>query len=150
MNRFFCTIPGDPRGKGSVRVYNRHAVKDAKTESYMGRAIFAMTEARAGTPTRDGVFDVEINAYLRRPASLIPKARARTEQPPAGAFPAWCKPDADNIAKIILDCLTQSGVINDDKRVAVLVVRKWWAPVDGDVRVDVVVEQLFVGWPPCP
>ena len=146
---FRCHIAGDPRGKGSVRVYNRRAVKDAATESYMARCIFAMRAARAGAPPLTGALALEITAYLRRPLALVPKVgpRVRATQPPFGAFPAWVKPDVDNIAKIIADSLTQAGVIEDDARIAHLVVGKWWAPVGGEVGVDVWVARVAGAWP---
>lgn len=138
---FRCVIPGDPRGKGSVRVGRGFAYKDGPTEAYMGTCILFMRAAKTGAAL-GGPLSVTIEAFVRRPQSLIPKAKARTPQPPSIAFPCTAKPDVDNIAKIILDSLTQSGVIVDDKGIASLTVRKWYAAVGTDPAVFVTVSTL--------
>lgn len=132
-------VPGDPRGKGSVRVGKWGAYKDEKTENYMGTCILFMRRAWAGRPAIEAPSQVDIVAVLRRPKSLIPRAKARTPQPPAGEFAAPCKPDPDNIAKGALDSLVQAGVLVDDCRVVALSVRKVYAAVGSEpcLRVSV-------------
>jgi Holliday junction resolvase RusA-like endonuclease len=120
------TIPGDPFGKGSVRVGRFGAFKDKKTDDYMTRAIIAAQVAWGGKAPMDGPVSVRIDAYLRRPKYLIPNPQSRKPQPPTEAFPSTKKPDVDNIAKGILDALTQAGVITDDSNVVRLAVEKWW------------------------
>jgi Holliday junction resolvase RusA-like endonuclease len=137
---FACTIPGDPRGKGSVRVYNGRAMKDPKTADYMARASLAMHEAHGGRPPIHEPTSVRIVAYLARPMALVPKERSRVPQPPAGAFAAPAKPDLDNLAKCLLDSLTQAGVIVDDCRVVELHMTKLYVAVGEAPRVDVRVE----------
>ena len=135
---FTATIPGDPRGKGSVRVYNGHAMKDAKTAEYMTRAILAFQVAASDWTRLDGPWWVDLRVTIERPARLIPKAKARTPQPPAAAFVAPCKPDSDNIAKAVLDALVQAGIVADDKACVSLRVRKFYVAVGGapEVRVS--------------
>ena len=41
------------------------------------------------------------------------------------------KPDADNAAKAVLDCLTEIGVWPDDALVSVLLVEKWYGFTPG-------------------
>ena len=139
MTPFHVVIPGDPRGKGSVRVGRGFAYKDAKTENYMATCILFARLAWRGRPAIAEPTSIQIVAVLRRPKSLIPKARARTPQPPAGEFYAPAKPDLDNCAKSILDSLVQAGVIVDDCRVVRLDVSKVYAAVgaDPEVRVSV-------------
>jgi Holliday junction resolvase RusA-like endonuclease len=133
------TIPGDPRGKGSVRVARWGAYKDEATEEYMGRAIFAMRAAPHGAPI-DRPWTCSITCLVRRPKALIPKARARTPQPDAGPFPAPCKPDLDNVAKCILDSLVQAGIVADDRACVRLSMWKLYVAVGDSPRVEVVVE----------
>jgi Holliday junction resolvase RusA-like endonuclease len=142
---FRCTIPGDPRGKGSVRVSRWGAYKDEATDTYMGVVMTFCRTAMAASGQREpmtGPLAVEIDAWLRRPDRLIPRVgpRIRKAQPPSEAFPACAKPDADNVAKLILDALTQAGVIADDKAVWSLSVKKRWVAVGGEVGVDVRVD----------
>lgn len=126
---FTATVPGDPRGKGSVRVYNGRAMKDAKTAEYMTRAILAFQDATDGWTRLDGPWWVDLRVYVDRPKALIPKAKARTPQPPSSAFVAPCKPDLDNIAKALLDALVQAGVVVDDKACVSLRMRKFYVAV---------------------
>lgn len=149
---FACTIPGDPRGKGSVRVYNGRAMKDKRTSDYMGRCVYVMHAAHEGRPPIEEPTVVRIVAYLARPKGLVPNDRARTPQPPAGPFYAPAKPDADNMAKALLDSLTQAGVIADDCRVVELTVTKMYAAIQEAPRVDVRVDvapaygEVVWGW----
>lgn len=136
---FACTIVGDPRGKGSVRVYRGRAMKDAKTADYMATCISVMRAAHDGRPPIAEPTMVVIIAYVARPKSLVPKARARTPQPPIEAFYAPTFPDNDNLAKSVLDSLVQAGVIVDDRRTVELSVTKFYVPVGCSPRVDVVV-----------
>lgn len=134
---FNATVPGDPRGKGSVRVYNGRAMKDAKTAEYMTRAILAFQAAATDWTRLDGPWWVELRVYVERPKALVPKAKARTPQPPMGAFVAPCKPDVDNVAKALLDALVQAGIVVDDKACVSLLVRKFYAAVWDVPRVEV-------------
>lgn len=139
MSTFTATIPGDPRGKGSVRVYNGHAMKDAKTAEYMTRAILVFQAAAraSGWARLDGPWWVELRVYVDRPARLVPKAKARTPQPPAEPFVAPCKPDCDNIAKAVLDAMVQSGIVEDDKACVSLLVRKFYVAIGASPEVRV-------------
>ena len=42
------------------------------------------------------------------------------------------KPDADNVAKLVMDACTLAGVWRDDTCVATLVVERWYAHLDED------------------
>lgn len=146
---FCCTIPGDPRGKGSVRVGpNGHAYKDDKTEAYMSLCILYARRSHHGAPL-SGCLAMTMDVYLRRPAPLVPKVgpRVRTEQPPGGAFLAMCKPDTSNVLKAVEDALTQAGVIEDDKLIASHVLHKWYVAVGDSPRVEVTLSRMPGGWP---
>lgn len=126
---FAVVIPGDPRGKGSVRVGRWGAYKDEKTENYMATCILAMREERGDAPPIAEPTKVIIAAFVARPQALVPKAKSRVEQPPAVSFYAPVKPDLDNLSKAICDALTQAGVIVDDARVVDLRMSKNYVPV---------------------
>lgn len=44
-------------------------------------------------------------------------------------LPHTLRPDADNLAKLVLDCLMRAGLFDDDAAVSCLVVRKTWEGV---------------------
>ena len=48
--------------------------------------------------------------------------------------PHTFRPDSDNLAKLVLDCLTRSGLIGDDSSVSSLSIRKSW-DVEGGVDI---------------
>lgn len=145
---FRCTIPGDPRGKGSVRVSRWGAHKDEKTEVYMGVAIMAFRAAMAGRPAIDTPVVVTMRAFVRRPADLVPKTgpRVRSAQPPTASFPAPVKPDSDNIAKIVLDSVVQAGVLRDDTLATTIIVVKRYVSVGESPRVEVEIEADPDAW----
>lgn len=138
---FACTIPGDPRGKGSVRVYNGRAMKDKRTSDYMGRCVYVMHAAHEGRPPIEEPTELWIVARIARPARLIPKPRMRNP-PPSGPMFAPVLPDFDNIAKAVCDSLTQAGVIVDDRRIVRATVTKLYVAVGEAPRVDVRLETI--------
>lgn len=112
-------IPGEPRGKGRPR-FTRcgQPYTDEKTRAYE-RMVQSCFSAVGGTRTLQPVY-VRITAYHGVPQSWNKRIRALAL---ADDLPATRKPDADNIAKIILDAL--NGVAwKDDTQVVQLEVNK--------------------------
>jgi Holliday junction resolvase RusA-like endonuclease len=131
-NHLVFTVPGQPFGKGSVRlgtVKGRPvAFKDAKTVNYMDRVCFyAQSAMRKGNGHPwSGAVAVELELYLKRPAKLLRK-KDRSD-----AFPAPQKPDIDNACKGIFDAMRNAGVYRDDKQIVSLKVTKWWCEKDSE------------------
>lgn len=71
-------------------------------------------------PRLEGPCRVELRFVFARPEKLC---RLRDPLP---EFPHDRKPDVDNLAKVILDVLTEQGWWRDDGVVAQLSVTKWW------------------------
>ena len=104
--------------------------------AWMEAAVTMLREQRQGEPIAEPV-ELEIMAYWP-----MPKTR-----------PAWCdkerwvlrkersgigyatKPDADNVAKIVLDALVEAGILADDRFVVELNMSKRAVPDAG--RIDV-------------
>ena len=109
--------------------------------AWMEAAVVMLREQRQGEPFA-GPVAVEIVAYWP-----LPKTR-----------PAWCtkerwkdraatlgisyatKPDADNVAKIVLDAMVEAGILEDDRFVVQLSISKHCAPDTG--RIDLYVIPL--------
>jgi Holliday junction resolvase RusA-like endonuclease len=91
----------------------------------------------------EGCVSVYIDTWHARPAAMRRKKdRGDTWKPYKG------KPDADNIAKLVMDAATKAGIWRDDTQVSDLLVRRRWLAVDeeghevGLPRVCVAVEVM--------
>lgn len=120
-------IPGNPRGKGRPRFTRRgYAYTDAETTAYEGRVKRIWKSENCFTfpkaPTK-----VVINAFFAVPVSWSKKRREE-----AFGKPFLGKPDADNIAKILLDALNGGIAFHDDSQVDEIVVTKNYVLCDED------------------
>jgi len=116
------TPKGQPRPRAFVRG-NRAAVYDPGTaegwKSCIAVACQEIEGALIHTP-----LSVTLTFFLPRP-----KSHFRTSgqlKPAAPRFMHDSKPDADNLAKAVLDALTGIRAWLDDDQVCELVVRKYW------------------------
>lgn len=106
------TIDGEPFGKPRPR-FSRHAYKDARTREQESRVLGAWEAA--GRPTFGRApLRVEIDAW-----TALPRSRPRRVE----AEPYAVRPDADNIAKAVLDALN-GRAWDDDAQVVELRVTK--------------------------
>lgn len=113
------TVLGDPRGKGRPRFTRKGPVyTDSETRAYEAKVRRAFL-ANGGTKT-DAPIAVIISAFHRVPKSW---SQERQRKALLGDTQATCKPDADNIAKAVLDALNHYAY-EDDKQVVSLHVRK--------------------------
>lgn len=139
-------VYGTPQGAARHRSTKtgRQYKQDSHVEAEE-RVRRAAAEAWAGRPPLDVPVRVEITTWHARPGRLRTAKRWAND----GTRPYVGKPDADNVAKLILDGMTKAGVWVDDTRVAELLVRRMYLPLDaerlpvGVERVGVVVEVLM-------
>lgn len=117
------TIPGEPTGKARPRVAQGHAYTPQQTKNYEVRAALCwQAAARQGGGVFTGPVAVTIKAYYKMPQSTPKYKRAAL-----ALHPPEKKPDADNVAKIVLDALNGLAYA-DDKQVTRLLVSKHFAP----------------------
>jgi len=116
-------IPGEPVAQGRPRLAVLHgharAYDPAKSRVWKGVAQMFMRDAMGERAPLDGALEVEISATWSCPVSATKRdgavRRLRAK-----------KPDAENVAKAVLDA--GNGVLwGDDAQVARLVVTKWTA-----------------------
>lgn len=122
-------VPICPVGKARPRVCVRggrpHAYTPQKTKSFENAVrLFAQTAMR-GRPPTDAPVSVSVLAILEPPKSWSKKRRAD-----AVGRPHTQKPDADNIAKAILDAVNGVCFV-DDKQVASVSIEKIWGNAPG-------------------
>jgi Holliday junction resolvase RusA-like endonuclease len=127
-------VYGKPRGKGRPRFSYHGTYTDAVTTEYEGRI------KKAWKCENNFCFDkvpttVIINAFFPVPVSLSKRKRQ-------AMFGSVCltKPDADNIAKIVLDALNGGVGWKDDSQVTSLKVHKRYVMTDEEQpRIEVTV-----------
>jgi len=120
------TIPIEPVGQ--MRARHTSAGKFSRTykakqqQSAENRLLAFAVQHRPEAPM-DGQLEVTIDAYMPIPASMTKLKRV---QAMTGELRPTKKPDADNIAKHLLDCF--NGIFwTDDKNIVGLMVRKFYS-----------------------
>lgn len=126
----YFTVPGEPEGKARPRVTSHGTYTPAKTRVYEQAVRIAYRQHCGTADFGTRPLSVCIRAYFKIPDSAAKRQRERMLSDKT--FPAK-KPDADNIAKSVLDAL--NGIAyRDDAQVIRLDVVKYW---DTSPRVDV-------------
>lgn len=72
-----------------------------------------------------------INIYLPRPKSHYGRRNKQPYLKPSAPHHHTQKPDVDNLAKAILDAISDAGAWGDDKQVTYLKITKEWHTVGG-------------------
>ncbi len=122
------TIPGPARGKGRPRFGNGRTYTDTATQNAEAWVRLCAEPVRPMVPL-DGPLAVRIEVAVAVPASW---SRLRRAAALAGTTRPTGKPDADNIAKLVLDPL--NGLLfRDDAQVVELTVVKRYAEAPGTV-----------------
>lgn len=130
------TIPLAPKGKGSVRTAaNGIAYMPKATRQWMRDASRHIQAASDGRHL-EGPLGMEIQAVFRRPKAL---SRAKDFD---GYLRHHKRPDADNIAKMVLDACTKAGLWVDDSQVCSLTVQKFYGRASEEPWVGVHVWEL--------
>ncbi len=130
------SVPGKPQGKGrprfAVRGGHARAYTPEKTRDYEARAAVAARLAMSGEVPIGGAVEVELFVWLPVPSRFNKAQRAAAL---AGDIRPTCKPDADNVAKAVLDGV-QGVAFEDDAQVSDLIVRRRFSAVPGvDVKI---------------
>ena len=128
------TVYGKPEG---ARRHRTARTKAGHVRTYHGgdhvsaedRLVSAAMVAWKGQPKVEGPVEVQIHCWFYRPKALLRKMDRGT-----GTKPYTGKPDADNVAKLVMDALTKAGVWRDDTQVSDLVVRRAYLPLDLEGR----------------
>lgn len=144
-------VPGSPQGARR----HRTASRGGRAVAYHGKdhvlaerdVVTAAREAAGRALLCDGPVSVHIRAWFARPQRLMRKKDRGT-----GALPYTGKPDADNVAKLVMDGLTKAGAWRDDTQVSTLVVERLYVGLlpDGQPAREPRVEVVVLRWPDAP
>jgi crossover junction endodeoxyribonuclease RusA len=135
MNTIQFTAFGDPKGQPRPRAFHRGGmtrVYDPGTaEGWKGQIAVAARPHKPKTPI-EGPINVLLFFIFPRPKSHSTKKGLRDSAPDFHTS----KPDADNLAKAVLDCLTQLGFWKDDAQVCELQIHKRYG-TNGACRITI-------------
>jgi Holliday junction resolvase RusA-like endonuclease len=128
MITFF--VAGDPVGQPRARAFamrsksGRALVRmyDAGTADGWRRRVSLAAKQYLPKQPHDGAMAIRMEFYFARPKSHYATRGLRTNAPSMHTQ----KPDADNLAKAVLDELTRAGMWHDDTQVTDLQVQKAW------------------------
>lgn len=137
MKTVMFTVPGQPVGKARPRfVRSTGRVYTPKLTTDYERFVCDCYLDAADGVALDGPIEATLTAFYQIPASASKKRRERMLR---GEEVPEKKPDADNVAKAILDAL--NGIAyNDDSSVCRLVVEKRYADV---ARVEITLRKMI-------
>jgi Holliday junction resolvase RusA-like endonuclease len=130
------TIPAPPAGKERPRFDSRsnRTYTPRKTRDYEELVLWSY-RSKYGSRQLAGTINAAIAAYFAIPASW---SKARKERAIRGEINPTSKPDADNIAKAVLDALN-GAAYRDDAAVARLTVTKHYSL---HPRVEVILQEV--------
>lgn len=146
MTEFIAVIHQAPLGKGrprAVSVGGRARVyTPTATANWEHFAAVEMRSQYESSEPMTGPLGCEIVAVFARTVALMGKVRGEYKYP-TWRLPHAIKPDADNIAKSVLDAVEKAGIICDDKQIALLTVGKHYAMIHEEPRVEVRIWSLL-------
>lgn len=135
------TVLGDPKGqprpracavriggKVTARVYNPDVAERWKLQ--VAHAL--------GPPSRciEGPVAIRVDLFFGRPKRLM------TRQLMGSMVRHTVRPDSDNVAKAVLDAMTDLGWWRDDSQVCELLVTKWYAAAGESPGARIMLEEL--------
>lgn len=127
-------VEGKIKGKARPRVFNGHAVTPKDTVNYENWVRLNYKE-QCGKYL-EGPIKAKIIAYYKIPKSYIKAKRLACKQ---NIILPTKKPDADNIAKIILDSLNNIAFHDDSQIVHLTVIKRW---TEEQERVEFILEVI--------
>ena len=127
-------VEGKIKGKARPRVFNGHAVTPKDTVTYENWVRLNYRE-QCGEYL-EGSIRARIVAYYKIPKSYSKK---RVQAIMEGLEQPIKKPDADNIAKIILDSLNDIAFHDDSQVVELTVIKRWTEEME---RIEFELEEI--------
>lgn len=143
-------VPGDPKPQPRPRAFARkmggrfvaRVYDDSTAEGWKAQIALAL-KPWVGTWHATGPVHLTLQFLFRRPSSHFRRDGVTlTKSAPLAHLG---RPDADNLAKAVLDCCTMLGLWDDDSQVTWLIVRKQYDYAKSGVWIDVDENQHYDG-----
>jgi len=135
-------VKGQPKGQPRPRAFvrgGRAAVYDPGTaEGWKGQIALAFRELE--NRKIDKPMLLLLTFHMPRPASHYTTKREIKPKHASNLFSG--KPDADNLAKAVMDALTSLGVWIDDSQVVTLIIRKRWESILRPAGCEIEIHEL--------
>lgn len=132
-------VDGEPKPQPRPRAFSRggHArVFDPGTAEGWKSQVALAVKPHLPVEVIEGPVTVQIIFFVGRPKSHFGAGKnAGRLRVPVRTYPTG-KPDLDNYAKAIMDCLTQLRLWRDDAQVVELTTRKLYGGPGADIRVS--------------
>lgn len=146
-------VSGEPKGQPRVKAFCRgkHAgiYTPGTADNWKLQIAIAWDRVKPADFVQfDGPVELMLHFWMPRPKSHFGKHGIKESAPLAFNR----KPDADNLAKAVMDQLTQCGVWKDDSQVCILTIKKrYTAPISDSVSgARIIIKELepcLSGWP---
>ena len=119
-------VPGTPAAQPRVRMVrsNGHVYTPRSADAWKA-AVRVAWRAQQQEPL-EGPVRLGLQFAMPRPASHTTSRGAMTKSAPAAHI---CKPDIDNLAKAVMDALTDAGAWRDDCQIVELTIGKHYSHV---------------------
>jgi Holliday junction resolvase RusA-like endonuclease len=127
--RVVFAVQGDPKGQPRPQAFvrgNHAAVYDPGTaEGWKSCIAEAWLKVRDEWTKTDKPVLAALSFYFKRPKSHFRTGKRADELKPGAPEYHTKKPDSDNLAKAVLDCLTRLGAWKDDSQVMLAVWKRY-------------------------
>ena len=125
---------GQPRPRATARGGKAQVYDPGTAEAWKAQIAFAIRPYLPPEPI-DGPLYVSAVFLMPRPKRLLTKSSLD------GLIPHTAKPDCDNLAKALYDCLTQVGVWRDDAQIVYARVQKYYCEKHGRPGASIVIDE---------
>lgn len=119
-------VKGVPPTQGDKFVVGGRVIEQKDARLKVWRRAIAYECQRSGWTPIEGPVSIRLLFSLPRPRSHYGTGRNAHHLKPNAPHLCATKPDADKLARAVLDALTQCGAIGDDANVVQLTVEKWY------------------------
>lgn len=121
MNPIIIEVSGEPKGQPRARAFYKPGLgvrmyDSGSAEGWKGQIALAARPVLPAAPL-DGPIRVDIDFRFPRPKGHYGTGKNAAVLKPGAPFWHTAKPDGDNLAKAVLDALTQLSLWHDDAQV---------------------------------